>query len=105
MAISANGPKSHNKKLTLSTEKIAPFSLERNQFNSVSARQTCKNDSVNRNGMNEWIPQPSCMAEPMESKTQSCNISTTFYQRIGDKIKHSVVEDHGLFKTVEAPTQ
>ena len=30
--------------------------------------------------MNEWVPRPSCMAESMVNKTQSCNISTALYQ-------------------------
>jgi hypothetical protein len=49
-----------------------------------------KTIQLNENGMNEWIPQPSCMAEPMEHKTQSLNISVPLYQRMEEKIKRLV---------------
>jgi hypothetical protein len=97
-------PKLRNQKLTLPIEKINLFSMERDQFDSVSARQNVRTIQLNENGMNEWVPQPSCMVEPMVNKTQSCNISTALYQNhvkisnIYDPNKSRPFELVGLFR-------
>ena len=73
-----------------SIEKVNPFSTEKINLIQYLPGRVVKTIWLNENGMNEWIPQPSCMAEPVEGKTQSCNISIRLYQKIWRNNKGSV---------------